>query len=972
MLQWIKQLFTTQEYNQASIRMMDTMGDRGSNRPPFNYQAAVRGYRSWVYAAAHINATAVAATPLRLFIRSKSETKSMWRTRPISKSRRAYMYGDLPGDVSPSRKVMTKVMDLGDDFEEVTETHPIIEVLQKANGVYNGFDLTVLRTLYQELTGNAYLHPVYDERLGVPQELWPMPPQWMQVIPSREEFIDGYLYGRTDVEALRFERDEVIHFKRPNPDNLFYGLGKVEAAYGTVQANAAVHEMDLAMFENHARPDYAVVVNGPARRNDLDMFEQHVSERLRGTRKTGQFLAVSGDVKFEALNFPPKDISGREEIVEEIAAVFGVPVSMLKANDPNLASARAGFGQWRESTVLPMLRMDEDVLNQILLPMFGIEDDAVLCYDNPVPADKEYELRQRQTAVAGGWQTLNEARLEQGMEQSDNDLANELLVNGMPLGQQQPQFGASPFGASPFGAIPPSAPQDAPVVNEEQEVEAQEQQAEISESLALNGAQIASIVEVLQNISSGVIAREAGIEVIVATGIGREQANNMVEAQQVEAKPVEPEPESKQVLPSPEEIEGELFDTPEEAEVRADELGCSGHHVHETNQGPKYMPCSDMGDYTNLTGIAHDKNCGIGSGGFESGNDCASEDGSSTTEADKEDDDSEDYADADGDLIAEIQTDWDTAAATNEDYIEGKITNVDGKVVEYDGKEGERFSSAEVRELAGLYQGIDYREITDMQRGIDSADISDTDLAERVESARTRLVPESGETGEAYARRMVEHAARATNRDNSIETFYIGNEGKAAEEFRVQTNMIADGVLSGEIEAAGAQDIYISTLENYRASVKNERKTLLNNFSNAIRGNITSDGSSVELYRGCGERETQAIWEHISSKGVGSTITLDTTTSTTTNVQIAKQFSRRIDHDSIGQFVPNGKEKSSNTVLKIKAKSGAMMQYMRKEVTDGVENEVLLPKGTSYKITKVRSVPDRNKTHVVYLEEVEK
>ena len=115
MLQWIKQLFTTQEYNQASIRMMDTMGDRGSNRPPFNYQAAVRGYRSWVYAAAHINATAVAATPLRLFIRSKSETKSMWRTRPISKSRRAYMYGDLPGDVSPSRKVMTKVMDLGDE-----------------------------------------------------------------------------------------------------------------------------------------------------------------------------------------------------------------------------------------------------------------------------------------------------------------------------------------------------------------------------------------------------------------------------------------------------------------------------------------------------------------------------------------------------------------------------------------------------------------------------------------------------------------------------------------------------------------------------------------------------------------------------------------------------------------------------------------------------------------------------------------
>ena len=33
---------------------------------------------------------------------------------------------------------------------------------------------------------------------------------------------------------------------------------------------------------------------------------------------------------------------------EEIAAIFGVPVSMLKANDPNLASATAGYAMWRE------------------------------------------------------------------------------------------------------------------------------------------------------------------------------------------------------------------------------------------------------------------------------------------------------------------------------------------------------------------------------------------------------------------------------------------------------------------------------------------------------------------------------------------------------------------------------------------------------------------------------------------------
>jgi hypothetical protein len=192
--------------------------------------------------------------------------------------------------------------------------------------------------------------------------------------------------------------------------------------------------MDLSTFQNQARPDYAVVVKGNATGDQLDRFQQQVENKLRGTRKNGSFLAMSGDVQFTPLNFPPKDLAGREEIVEEIAAVFGVPVSMLKANDPNLASAQTGFAQWREGTILPLCRMDEEELNQSLLPMFGLEDTHCLAYDNPVPADKAYELQERQTAVAGGWRTPNEARVEEGREPIDDEFADRLLVGGQPIG----------------------------------------------------------------------------------------------------------------------------------------------------------------------------------------------------------------------------------------------------------------------------------------------------------------------------------------------------------------------------------------------------------------------------------------------------------------------------------------------------------------------------------------------------------
>ena len=585
MLQWIKRVFDSDKYKQSSITMMDQLGYKGSSPLPFNYRNAVRFFRSWVYAAAHINATAVAATPLRLYIRSDNRTKSLWRTRPITKSRRSYLLGDMAGDVRPSRTVMGKMMAMGPDFEEVTEQHPVLEMLSKANGVYNGFDLTVLRTLYQELTGNAYLHVITDPSLDIPVELWPMPSQHVQVVPSKENFIDGYIYGANETQALRFERDEVIHFKRPNPDNLFYGLGKVEAAYGTIQANQAVHDMDLATFANHARPDYAVVVNGNARRADLDIFEQHVSERLRGTRKSGQFLAVSGDVKFEPLNFPPKDLGGRDEIVEEIAAVFGVPVSMLKANDPNLASARAGFGQWREGTILPLLRMDEDVLNQVLLPMFGIEGDACLAYDNPVPADSAFQLQQRTAAVSGGWQTLNEARIEQGLDPSDNPLADELLIGGQPLG-------AAPGGLGLLDLEAPEQkePEDEEIVQDMiEEVEAEAIEPTVD---------FAAVKGVLTDVAACKMSASTGIAFCKSMGIDEGAAREMVLGQVVLAQDHYRKQAGQTLV--------DYFETIEEAEARARELGCQGHHVHEMDDGRTlYMPCAAMDDYTDITGLEH-------------------------------------------------------------------------------------------------------------------------------------------------------------------------------------------------------------------------------------------------------------------------------------------------------------------------------------------------------------------------------
>lgn len=442
---------TDDKFVQSSVTIL--RGADGGKKAAFSALAGVSAYRSWIYAAANLNAVAVASSPLRLYVRSRPGTK-LWSTRRASRRAKAYLSGD--GQQHPSVRVMRKVAEYGEDFEVVTDRHPIIDLISKVNPYQNGFDMAVLRTLYTELTGNAYIHPVLDERLGVPTQLWVMPSQWTEIVPGKDRFIDGYLYGASREQRAFFAEDEVIHFKRPNPADLYYGIGKLEAAWGVAQMNAAAHDMDLSFFENKARPDYLLTIKGMAHPDEIERLESQIDEKLRGSRRTGRFLTATADIDIKPLSFPPKDLAGRDEVVEEIAAIFGVPVSMLKANDPNLAAARQGFQTWRETTILPLLRMDEEVLNERLLPLFGIEEDAFLAYDNPVPQDEAFALQARAAAVAGGWRTPNEARQEEGREPVADPMADRLLVGGQPLG------GPPPAPAPGLDSVGPDLVVDAP------------------------------------------------------------------------------------------------------------------------------------------------------------------------------------------------------------------------------------------------------------------------------------------------------------------------------------------------------------------------------------------------------------------------------------------------------------------------------------------------------------------------------
>lgn len=424
-LNWIKQRFPA--YLGSTVRMSDDL-QRGKPRE-FNPFVAVSNFSSLVYAATEMNANAVASVPLRLYARKRPGLKANFKTRAVGARCKAYLSGRMAQ--KPSHGVLKKTMQYGDDFEEVLD-HPAIDVLRGVNTWYNGFDMTKLRMYYLILTGNSYVY-VRNGNVGgrsFPVELWPMPAQWTKVIPSKEPnepLIKGYVYGQTAAEEKTFELEDVIRWALPNPRNLYYGLGKVEAAWREVCLYNSRLNHKQAIYDNGARPDYAVIIKG-ANSDAITRFQKEVEQRLRGTSNHGKLLAIGGDASIVPMTFNDDQLGNDDRVIEAICHVFGVPVAKLMMNE-SVAGGQAGASEraYQADTVLPLCRMDEETLNASYLPRFDAED-LVLAYDNPVPADRAQETVEMTAQLGQGAISRNEWRIEQGYDPVDG--GDELLVPG--------------------------------------------------------------------------------------------------------------------------------------------------------------------------------------------------------------------------------------------------------------------------------------------------------------------------------------------------------------------------------------------------------------------------------------------------------------------------------------------------------------------------------------------------------------
>lgn len=309
--------------------------------------------------------------------------------------------------------------------KEWTHDSPVLSLMEHPNPFMDRYAFIAAILMYYHIAGNAYALKVRS-RSGKVVELWLLRPDRVRIVPDAQKFIARYDYMIGGSESVPLPVNDVVHWKKRNPLNDFYGMSPLQVIAPRIDTDNYMRAFIKAYFENAGVPSGILSVKQKLTQEDKDA----IKNRFRGfsgpagwhelmvlDNTDATFTATTAQMGQRGLVVPELD-----EINEaRIAMPFGVPLSIIGArlgmsssSYGNRKSDREGF--WDE-TLSPLYKEMAGPLNLSLLPEFsGVDEIAFDLSDVRALQEDVDKVHKRVTDdVNSGLMAWEEGRLEVGL-----------------------------------------------------------------------------------------------------------------------------------------------------------------------------------------------------------------------------------------------------------------------------------------------------------------------------------------------------------------------------------------------------------------------------------------------------------------------------------------------------------------------------------------------------------------------------
>jgi len=299
------------------------------------------------------------------------------------------------------------------EYAPLPEDYPLWTLLNQPNPEISGYDFRFLTELYIRSVGKTYWRLTIDRVLGVPTQMWVLPPHW--VTPKydlRTGQIEYYRVGGGYIRDERVSPKEMLFLRTPDPlDPYREGLGDTLSLSTEVETYEFASDSDRNFFLNDATPPGALVVPTQPTDEEIKRMMLVWEEKYGGPARSGRVALLTGGADFKQFRSGRREmdfVDGQRWLRDTI--ISGVHRHILGiTEDVNRASADAAeytFAKWE---ILPrIIGWWSNVLNYKIAPFFDPRVKVV--FDQFIPEDRVQRAKEVLEPTSGEFLTRNERR----------------------------------------------------------------------------------------------------------------------------------------------------------------------------------------------------------------------------------------------------------------------------------------------------------------------------------------------------------------------------------------------------------------------------------------------------------------------------------------------------------------------------------------------------------------------------------
>jgi len=272
---------------------------------------------------------------------------------------------------------------------------------------------------------------------GKVSALWPLDPSKVEPRKTKKGNI-MYQVSSSKGQTETYLWDEIFHIPGLGFDGL-KGQSLVRLASEAIGQGMAASEYAGKFFENDATPRGVLEMDGFLRdETAITRLRKSWDELYRGQNNSHRVAILENGLKFKPLTVNPEDaqlLDTRKFNRSEIAGIFRVPPHLIgdleHATFTNIEHQSIEFVKY---TLAPWLkRIEQTIALQLLTPTERKKHFAEFVVDGLMRGDIKSRYEAYQTAITGGWMSINEVRKRENMNPIEGGDEHYLQMQMVPI-----------------------------------------------------------------------------------------------------------------------------------------------------------------------------------------------------------------------------------------------------------------------------------------------------------------------------------------------------------------------------------------------------------------------------------------------------------------------------------------------------------------------------------------------------------